>query len=297
MIDIRLKVFQSVARNMSFSKAGRELFISQPAVSKHIQELEKEYNAVLFERLAGKIRITPAGQLLLDHCNTIIKEYEKMDFDMHALRKRYSGELRIGASTTIAQYVLPEILAKFRHDYPQIHISIFNGNSLEIEDELQNNQIDIGMVEGILHQPQLKYTPFMKDELVAFVSTKNPLAEQDEITVEKLREIPLVIRERGSGTLDVIEQCLSKLGVPISDLNIELSFGTTEGIKHYVENTNSMGIVSIQAVSEGMLLGKYKLMDVEGLKMNRQFCMVEKRGETEGPTKIFRTFITKSYKS
>jgi DNA-binding transcriptional LysR family regulator len=187
MIDIRLKVFKSVATNLSFTKASQELFISQPAISKHIQELEREFNTRLFDRLGNKIQLTSAGKLLLDHSVRILKDYQRLDFDMNAMQQQFRGELRIGASTTISQYVMPEILAAFLKAYPQIKVTMLSGNSRDIETALSTNRIDIGMVEGIKNQPQMKYIPFMRDELIAIVRKENPLAEKGEITVEELR--------------------------------------------------------------------------------------------------------------
>lgn len=206
MIDTRLKVFRSVATLLSFTKAANELFISQPAISKHIQELEKEYGVRLFDRIGNRIQLTRAGQLLLDHACKIIDAYQNLDFDMKKLTAKSEGELRIGASTTISQYVLPELIAGFRKQYPDIRLTLLSGNSHEIEDALATGRIDLGMVEGMKRQPTFKYTPFMKDELVAFVHCSNPLARQEEISLNLLKQTPIVLRELGSGTLDVIQK-------------------------------------------------------------------------------------------
>ena len=120
MSDFRLKVFQSVAKNLSFTKASQELFVSQPAITKHIQELESTYQARLFDRQGSKISLTEAGKLLLEHCGRILEDYKRLEYEMHLLHNEYTGELRLGASTTIAQYVLPPLLASYN---PQIQIS------------------------------------------------------------------------------------------------------------------------------------------------------------------------------
>jgi DNA-binding transcriptional LysR family regulator len=295
MIDIRLKVFKSVATNLSFTKASQELFISQPAISKHIQELEREFNTRLFDRLGNKIQLTSAGKLLLDHSVRILKDYQRLDFDMNAMQQQFRGELRIGASTTISQYVMPEILAAFLKAYPQIKVTMLSGNSRDIEAALSTNRIDIGMVEGIKNQPQMKYVPFMRDELVAIVRKENPLAEKGEITVEELRAQPIVLRELGSGTLDVIEKYLHQHGCNISDLNISMYFGSTEGIKNFVEHSDSIGIVSVRSVGRDLLANRFHLIEIADMKMERNFMFVEKRGETTGMVNILKTFITNGY--
>lgn len=295
MIDIRLKVFYTVARNLSFSKASHILYISQPAVSKHIAELEREFATRLFDRLGNKIQLTTSGELLLTHTEQIIKDYERMTFEMNRLQHKTSGELRVGASTTISQYILPEILASFLLAYPEVHIDMLSGNSNEIEDYLKAGRIDIGLVEGIARQPGLKYSKFMKDELVAIVSNRHPLATCDEISIDELKTQPLVMREFGSGSLDVIEQRLLEQDVRLSDLNILLNFGTTEGIKNFVSDFDVMGIVSVRAVNKEILAGQFKIIDIKGLPINRYLNIVEKQGEATGVQALFRQHITKSY--
>lgn len=295
MIDTRLKVFRSVATHLSFTKAANELFVSQPAISKHIQELEKEYSVRLFDRTGGRVRLTQAGQLMLRHACEIVQAYQSLDYEMKRLTAKAEGELRLGASTTISQYVLPEMLAAFRKRYPAIRLTLLSGNSYEVEDALLGGRIDLGMVEGTRRQPHFKYTPFMDDELVAIVNARSPLAEKDEVGVEELGKIPVVLRELGSGTLDVIRDALGACGVSLSDLRVELSFGTTEGIKHFVAHSDCMGIVSVRAVSQEVYAGLFKILEIEGCKMTRQLCFVEKRGETAGLARVFKKEIAQGY--
>lgn len=285
-----------MARNLSFTKASQELFISQPAISKHVQELEKEYNVRLFERLGNKIQLTKAGQLLLDHANKILKNYQKLNYDMNALQQYTTGELRIGASTTISQYVVPEMIAAFHRQFPDVRISMLSGNSREIEDALSSDIIDIGMVEGVIRQPQLKYTSFMDDELVAIVRSDNTQLTKESISLAELKSIPIVIREFGSGTLDVIQQALKRQGISLSDLDIEMNFGTTEGIKHYVEKSDALGIVSIRSVNKEIYSNIFRIVEIDGMSINRKLSLVEKQGETSEIAKSFKRFITAGYK-
>jgi len=218
--DFRLKVFQSVAKNLSFTKASQELFVSQPAITKHIQELETCYQTRLFDRQGSKISLTEAGELLLKHSEKILDDYKQLEYEMHLLHDEYIGELKLGASTTIAQYVLPPLLANFITKFPQINLSLINGNSRGVEVALQEHRIDLGLVEGIFRLPNLKYTAFLQDELVAVVHTRSKLAVADEILPEELPNIPLVLRERGSGTLDVFERALLQYNLKLSSLNV-----------------------------------------------------------------------------
>ena len=290
MSDFRLKVFLCVARNLSFTKASQELYITQPAITKHIHELESLYKIRLFERLGNKIALTPAGELLQEHSKRIMSGYKQLDYEMHLLQNVCTGELRLGASTTIAQYVLPPFLARFIEKFPQVSLSLLNGNSRDVENALQEKRIDLGMVEGIIRQPNLKYTTFMKDELVAVVSTRSKLVKLDEITVEELRKVPLVLRERGSGTLDVLETSLLYHNVKLSDLNVRMYLGSTESIKLFLENTDCMGIVSVRSIARELVAGLFKVVEIKDLGMQREFSFVRLQGEESGLSQVFIQF-------
>lgn len=265
MIDFRLKVFCSVAHNLSFTKASKELYVSQPAISKHIQELETEYSTRLFERMGTHITLTP------------------------------DGELRLGASTTIAQYVLPPYLATFQQKFKQIKLSLINGNSSDIEKAVEEHRIDLGLIEGCSRQIHLHYTPFMRDELVCITSTRSRLAKHEEITIEELKRIPLVIREQGSGSLEVFEKALGTRQLKLSQLNIIMQLGTTEGIKRFLYNTDSVGIVSIQAVSSEIADGKLKVIEISDFDCEREFCFVQNTGQTGGVESDFMRYMTRKF--
>lgn len=286
-MDFRLKVFHSVACNLSFTKASRELFISQPAISKHIHELEVRYKTPLFERIGSRIRLTRAGELLFSHTTQILSAYRQLDFEMNLLTDHFSGELRMGASTTIAQYVLPPVLSSFINTFPDIRVSLLNGNSRDIERALQEGKITLGLVEGLAHQNVLHYTPFMKDELVVVAHTGSGLAAYDEITFEQLCTLPLVLRENGSGTLAVLESALAERQVKLSQLNVLIQLGSTESIKLFLENADALGIISVRAVTRELMAGRLKVIDVEGFRAERMFAFVEPQGQNSGVEENF----------
>ena len=290
MSDFRLKAFYSVAKNLSFTKASQELFVSQPAITKHIQELESHYQVRLFERQGNRISLTDAGRLLLNHCERIMEDYKRLDYEMHLLHGEYIGELRLGASTTIAQYVLPPLLANFISRFPQVNLSLLNGNSRHIETALQEHRIDLGLVEGIFRLPNLKYTPFLQDELVAVIHCKSKLSVEDEIAPDDLPQIPLVLRERGSGTLDVFERALSEHGLKFSSLNVLMYLGSTESIKLFLEHANCMGIVSVRSVCKELAAGHLRIVEIKGMPMRREFNFVQLQGQESGLSQVFMRF-------
>lgn len=292
MSDFRLKVFQSVAKNLSFTKASQELFVSQPAITKHIRELESCYQVRLFNRQGSKISLTDAGELLLKHCEKILEDYKQLEYEMHLQHNECMGELKLGASTTIAQYVLPLLLGRFIAKFPHVDLSLMSGNSREVETALQENRIVLGFVEGIFRLPNLKYTLFLKDELVAVVPVHSRLKLPDEITPECLTDIPLVLRERGSGTLDVFERALLHHNLKLSSLNVLMYLGSTESIKLFIENTDCMGIVSIRSVHKELAAGVLRVIDIKGMPMQREFNFVQLQGQEGGLSSVFMRFAS-----
>ena len=290
MSDFRLKVFQSVAKNLSFTKASQELFVSQPAITKHIQELESTYQARLFDRQGSKISLTEAGKLLLEHCGRILEDYKRLEYEMHLLHNEYTGELRLGASTTIAQYVLPPLFASFIKKFPQVNLSLMNGNSREIEAALQEHRIDLGLVEGVFRLPNLKYTTFLEDELVAVTRTGSKLQVGEEITPEELLRIPLVLRERGSGTLDVFEKALQQHNIKLSSLQVLMYLGSTESIKLFLEHTDCMGIVSIRSITRELYAGQLRVVEIKDMVMLRDFSFAQPQGQESGLSQVFMQF-------
>lgn len=289
-MDFRLNVFISVARNLNFTKAAKELHISQPAISKHIHELESIYNIQLFERCGNKVILTSTGETFLKHAETIISNYKALQLEMNLITGNFIGELRVGASTTIAQYVLPPILASFINRFPDIRLYVLTGNSVQIEQALEEHKIDIGLVEGDSRKYNLKYTHFTKDELVLVTHIQNKI--KDEITIEELSKLPLVLRESGSGTLEVIENALFSHKFKLSQMNILLQLGSTESIKLFLENSPFvLAIISIAAVYKELVNNKLKIIEVIDLNLNREFSFVEAQGSHNDIVDKFKQFL------
>lgn len=295
MQDFRLRVFHAVASHLSFTKAAAELFITQPAVSKNIHELESELDIRLFERKGNKIVLTPAGQILLNYSEQIIDVYKQIEFDISVLKKKFSGHLELGASTTIGQYVLPQVLAKFYQLFPDIKLTVVNDNTEKIEAALLNKKIELGIVEGRTQNKQLKYIPFLKDELVAVVHAKSKLAKKDSIRLRELETIPLVLRERGSGTLEVVEHALSKQKIKLSQLQVAMYLGSTESIKSFLKHSNCMGFISVSAIANEVASGEFKIIDIIDFDIKRSFYFVHLQGKPGGLSGTFMKFAVQHY--
>lgn len=295
MLNFRLRVFYSVATFSSFTKAAEEMFITQPAVTKNIKELESELNIRLFNRIANKITLTEAGRLLLHYTEHVLTLDKKFMFDLGVLKQKFAGDLKLGASTTIGQYVLPAILAQFNREHPDIELSLLNDNTQRIETALVEKVLDLGIIEGNSRNSQLKYIPFLKDEIVAVVHASQPLFEKDEITLEELKKTPLVLREIGSGSLEVITDKLKQKGVKLKDLNVVMHLGSTESIKTFLANSNSIGLISINAVSKEIVNGEFKIIDITDFEMVRNFYFIHLHGVPSGFTEMFIQYALNYY--
>jgi len=294
-MDFRLKVFYTVALRLNFTKAAAELYITQPAVSKHIQELEETYKIKLFERNGSKIALTPAGALLLKHTKNIFEIYREIDFDMSSFINERQGLLRLGASTTISQYIIPPVLARFHQKQKDIKVNLLNGNTEQIENALINKEIEIGIVEGQSKNQSIKYIPFLKDELVLVCNTKNPLVKQNEISLEDLKAMKFITRERGSGTLEVIEYALKQIDFKITDLQIEMQLGSTESIKSYLLNSDCFAFMSIHAVDKELKNNELIVLDVENLSIERHFYIITLLGKSDSLSELFIQNISSYY--
>ncbi|MEL1254670.1 LysR family transcriptional regulator [Flavobacterium sp. DGU38] len=294
-MDFRLKVFYTVALRLNFTKAATELYITQPAVSKHIQELEETYKTKLFERNGSKIALTPAGKILLEHTKNIFEIYREIDFDMSSFRNERQGLLRLGSSTTISQYIISPVLARFHQKQQDIKVNLLNGNTEQIENALINKEIEIGIVEGQSKNQSIKYVPFIKDELVLVCNTQNPLVKQNEISLEDLKTMKFITRERGSGTLEVIEYALKQVGVKLTDLQIEMQLGNTESIKSYLLNSDCFAFMSIHAVDKELKNNELVVLDVENLKIERYFYIITLLGKSDALSELFIQNISSYY--
>lgn len=292
MLDFRLKVFYTVAQILNFNKAAEQLNISQPAVSKHIKELEQQYNTTLFDRAKKRIVLTRSGEVLFQHAHLIFEQYQKLEFDLNLLQNKTEGILQVGASTTIAQYVLPSYLARFQQRFPEIKIELTMANSLVIEQLLVDKKIELGLVEGPTHNSDLKYSPFVKDEIVLVSRPKNRLLKKRTISLKELPKLPMLTRETGSGTSEIIEKYLQKAGLKIRDLNIHMQLGSTESIKNYLLFSDTFAFLSVYSVQQDLTDDRLCLVDIDGIELVRTFSFVTRQGQPSPLSRLFVRFCS-----
>ena len=289
MDEFRLRVFVTAARTLSFSKCAAALNITQPAVSRHIGELEARYGMPLFSRGASGVTLTKAGELLLSHAERLLSAYQKMDYDMDLLSQTSQGRLSIGASTTM--YLLPPVLAAFMERSGGVEVSMLSGNSENVEQWLRDGTVDIGFVENASRRPWLHYEPLMADELVLVAGTQGRYGTLESVTPEELRGLPLVLREKGSGTREIIEKVLSRRGLSIGDLNVVIELSSTEAIKAFVRSSDTLAIVSVIALHRELADGSLRIVDIDGVDMPREFATAVRPGEFSGLNARFHDFV------
>ncbi|WP_430613826.1 LysR family transcriptional regulator [Flavobacterium sp. JP2137] len=281
MGDQKLIVFKTVAETLSFSKTADQLFVSQPAISKSIRELEIEFGLQLFHRKGNKITLTNDGKRLKKQVDYILAQYQELYSQVASLKNSFPTHVKLGASTTISQYVLPQLLPQFKKSFPFIELELLNGNTQKIEKEVLKQNIELGFIEGQSQNKQLKYQFFMKDELVLIAHHSNPICKKDTLSTAEFLTIPIVLREIGSGSLQVIQHVLQEKKIKLRDLNIEMHLGSTESIKKYLEHSQCLGIVSIQAIQSELKEGTFKIIDLENIAFERNFYFITSHGNNK----------------
>ena len=262
----QLRVFHAVAQAGSLSKAALRLHISQPAVSKHLKDLEAALDTVLFDRLPRGVRLTESGALLARYTNRVFALADEAQTALDDLRGLRRGHLAIGASTTIGNYLLPSALATFRKRYPSIELSLRIENTETIQARLVDRQIDLGFVEGLGPSPDLLVEPFCCDELVVIAPPGHWSARANRVTPHDLAEEDWVMREPGSGTRAVVEEALQRADVQLPE---GLWLGGTEAIKAAVARGAGLAIVSRLAVVGEVSAGMIALPEVAGFPVRR----------------------------
>lgn len=295
MFDYRLKVFDTVARRLNFTKAAEELCITQPAVTKHVKELEKHFGLQLFERKGNRVALTEGGLLILKHTGLLREITRQLEYEIHRLHDSHQGLLKLGASTTVAQYALPPLLAKFHSVYHDVNLQMLTANTEQIELALIRKEIGLGIIEGDTKRKDMMYTPLADDDIILVSGAKNPFAKKEEIRVEDLLTIPLLLREPGSGTLEVVTHALKNSNIRISDLAVEMYLGSSEAIKSYLVHSQCMAFISRHAVMHEVANGLLKMVRIKKFSIRRRFFFITPEGQVGGLPEVFMRFASDHY--
>ena len=297
MLSVKHEVFLEVAKQKSFSKARLLLFISQPAISKHIKNLEDHYNTRLFDRKGVGIELTEAGRILYDKLSEVKSIQEQAEFEISTIKDllQVRGILKLGASTTVALYILPKVLSSFHIRYPQINISLLNRNTEIVLQALLNGDINLGIVEGRSKLTQVSHRLFITDKVVAVCSRKSLIAKKRQYEIDEIRNMPLVLREAGSGTLAALRAALDKKKIKMSSLQVKARLGGTEALKNFLVESDLLGFLPQRSVLKELELGELVEIHFTGLHIERNFYFIERKGESSELNKTFTRIAEKIY--
>jgi DNA-binding transcriptional LysR family regulator len=276
MADRRLHVFYSVARLLSFTKAAESLHMTQPAVTFQVRQLEEHFNTRLFDRTHNKISLTAAGERVYAYAEKIFELYDELENSVRELTGEISGVLILGASTTIAEYMLPALLGDFKAKYPDVTIRLKVSNTDGIVSMVENNIIDLGVVEAPVTNKNLVVENCRTDRLVAIAPPNHPLAKQDTIPVKTILDYPFICREEGSGTREVISDYLREAGVDPGQLDTVMELGSLEALKGAVEAGIGVSIVSRATLIKEIKLGSLKVLELDP-PLERPFSFVHQK--------------------
>jgi LysR family transcriptional regulator, transcriptional activator of the cysJI operon len=288
MADRRLQVFYTVAKVLSFTKAAEQLYMTQPAVTFQVKQLEEHFDTRLFERAHGRISLTPAGELAFTYAERILDQYAEMDARIAELTGQVSGPLLIGASTTIAEYLLPRLLGEFKQQHPDVKAKLAVANSDTIEHKVAEHSLDVGLIESPSHLPHLVTKVCCEDDLVLICSPKHPLAQKLSVTPREISEVEFVSREAGSGTREVVDDYFRSNGVAPEDIHIIMELGSREAIKGAVVAGMGVSIMSGAAVLKEMQLGELSVVALDP-PLRRQLSLVYP--EEKFQSKLLQSFL------
>ncbi len=281
--NFRLKVFRAVAEHLSFRKAGEALYLTQPAITQQVKALEEELGAKLFERSAKGVVLSEAGNRLLEYANRLSQLAEEAENHVASLKGEAAGSIVLGASTTIAQYVIPPHLAAFSRRFPSVQLQMITENTEKIAEGVATGRFDLGLIEGPPLRKDLRVQPWFEDELLLVVPVGHEWSALEAIPAEQLRGAHLVMRERGSGSRHVVEQALQRAGLRLGALHVAMELDSTEAILSCVEAGLGLGFVSRWALRRRAQTESLSTLRLAGQVITRLFSFVLPQGPALEP--------------
>lgn len=282
----QLEIFLEVQKHANISLAAQKLYLSQSAVSMAIAELENILNVKLFDRHKKRLYTNNNGHALVSLAQNVLSTVDEIEWKFSSSDdNEVAGNLAIGATTTIASYLLPEMLNQYISEHPNVRFSLSVRNTNDIISNLTQFKIDIGLIEGICHHPELVTIPWLKDSLTVFASPTHPLATCKNITFDVLQKAKWIIRESGSGNRDVFEKASSD---KLTNMNIILELGDNETIKQAVKTGLGIGYMSHLALKQNFERGDLVEIKVPFLKLDRSLYVISHRDKYQ--SKLLKHF-------
>jgi DNA-binding transcriptional LysR family regulator len=271
-INLReIKIFATVCKTTSMSEAGRQLYMTQPAVSQTIIDLEDKLQVKLFERMNKKLILTHAGEILLKYSKRIILIMDEAENTLEDIANLKIGKIRVGASMTIGTYLLPSIIKEFNTKYPEINLNLIIDNTSVIEEKILNNDIDIGLVEGLIGAKDILFDSFFHDKLFLVCSKDNFLAQKRLVERNEIEGQDFISREEGSGTREIIDKIMNAYNITY---NIRHTLNNIEAIKKSIRNNLGISILPEIAIQEELVAGDLLKLDIRDIEFKRSFNII-----------------------
>lgn len=264
-----LRIFITVCETGSVTVAAKKLFLAQPSVSLAIRELEDNYGVKLFDRISRRLHITETGKHFLEYASHIVNLFEKMEDEI----KNWDlvGSLRIGSSITVGNYLLPNYIKKYKKQNPNIKMYVKIDNSTVIEEAIMANEIDIGLIEGVIHYPQIISKKIMNDELVLVCGKNHPLSIQDSINVEELKNLDFILREKGSGGRELFDSMMLLHNIEIEPIGESVS---NQAIIHNLYEGFGLSVLPRLIVKDKIEKGLLHQIKINGIKLSRELSII-----------------------
>ncbi|OWP59073.1 LysR family transcriptional regulator [Bacillus velezensis] len=267
-----LKTFIAVVEEKNFTKAAQKLMISQPSVSLHIKNLEKEFQTALLNRSPKHFTTTPTGDILYQRAKQMVFLYEQAKSEIYAHHHYVKGKLKIAASFTIGEYILPPLLAKLHNEYPELNLDVMIGNTEEVSEAVRMLQADIGLIEGHTGKNELDIQPFMEDELCIAAPNGHPLAGRKNILAAELQNQAWVTREKGSGTREYLDHVLQSNGLRPKSM---MTISSNQGVKEAVISGMGLSVLSKSVLQKDLLHGSISVLEIKGFSLKRKLSIIQ----------------------
>jgi DNA-binding transcriptional LysR family regulator len=292
-VDLRrLEIFLKVAELGSFSRAADALFLTQPTVSEHVRALEDELGVQLLDRLGRGTTPTKAGTLLLGYARRLLALSREARQAIEQFQGRVSGELVLGGSNIPGEYVLPALIGAFRSKYPDVSISLRIGASRDVQEWVEQGHVEIGVAGAVPTSRALESRPLMADTLVLAVPPEHPWVTRKTVAVEDVKREPLILRERGSGSRETLENALQEVGADLAGFNVVGEIASTQAVKQAVRAGLGVSFVSRLAVEDECRAKLLAFVKVRDLNVTRSFHVVTHRDRSRSPlAQAFLAFV------
>lgn len=274
MINLKeLQIFLAAAENGSFSEAGRQMHLSQSAVSQMVNSLERQFGTILFDRSGRSIRLTETGQALLPMVREILAAANNLEETMLSMQQDVAGQMIIGCSTTSGKYLLPLLIANFRKSFPKVRIDVHVASRQSVINKLVEGYYGLGVSSKKIDHADLEYQDFFTDEIVLVVANNHPWARFPKVYPDDLADEPIILREESAGTLDVLYQGLRQHDISPDMLKVAMVLGNAEAIAMAVEEGIGIAFVSRLAAARSLADGRLVEVEVVGMKLSRKIFM------------------------